>query len=384
MLKNFDLIVISDDWGRHSFSCQHIVERLIPFNRVLWVNTIGYRPLKFTLYDAKRSWEKIYNWIRPRQYNETESIISDNLRILDPVCLPFGAHTSIRDFNAISISRSVRKASQTWNYQRPLLISTLPTSADFIMRLDGYRTVYYCVDDFTVWPGEDGVLMRELEESLLHRVDLVVATSEKLQRTRSNGLRPTRLLTHGVNLDHFRSVGSVHSANDVKNLSRPVVGYYGLIDERCDLALIAEIARSLVHINFLVIGPWKVSQRPLAGLSNVKIVGKVPYAQLPAYLAPVDLLMLPYHINELAEAINPLKLKEYLATGLPVVSTPLPEVVKLQPFVHVASNADEFSLAVLNNIGCGKRYSAELEHFLQGETWEAKAEVFSDMVNEIL
>jgi glycosyltransferase involved in cell wall biosynthesis len=384
MLKDHGLIVVSDDWGRHPFSCQHIVERLLPFNRVLWVNTVGYRPLRLTSYDARRALGKVCSWIRPQNPREFNSSRPSNIRVLDPVFLPFGTYSAIRAFNARSVSRSVRNASLSWNFQHPLLITTLPTAADFVGRLGEIRAVYYCVDDYNLWPGEDGALMRELEERLLRRVDLVVATSGKLQRTRSNGRRSTVLLTHGVDLQHFKAVGTVPPATDIKNLVHPVVGYYGLVDERCDLQLIASLACSLPHITFLVIGPWKVPQAPLAGLSNVNIVGKVDYAQLPAYLAPVDLLILPYHINQLAEAINPLKLKEYLATGLPVVSTPLPEVVKLHTFLKVAYNASEFRQAVIAGLGQGKRYSVELEHFLQGETWEAKAEVLSNMVQELL
>lgn len=383
MLRDHDLIVISDDWGRHPFSCQHLVERLLPFNRVLWINTVGYRPLRFTLYDARRSLEKIHNWVRARMPREFKTNRPTNIRVLDPVFLPFGAYKAIRAFNARSVSQSVRNASRSWNFQQPILITTLPTVADFVGHLGENRAVYYCVDDYTLWPGEDGALMRELEERLLRKVDLVVVTSGKLQRTRSNGRCSTVLLTHGVDLQHFKTVGTVPSAPDVKNLIRPVVGYYGLVDERCDLQLIAFLARSLSHINFLVIGPWKVSQAPLAGLSNVKIIGRVDYAQLPAYLAPVDLLILPYHVNQLAESINPLKLKEYLATGLPVVSTPLPEVIKLHPFLKVASNADEFRHAVIAGLSQGKRYSDELDHFLQGETWEAKAEALSIMIQEL-
>jgi Glycosyltransferase len=226
--------------------------------------------------------------------------------------------------------------------------------------------------------------MQELEERLLRQVDLVVATSEKLRQTRSNGCRKTALLTHGVDLKHFESVGHVPPAPEISKLTRPVVGYYGLVDERCDLSLIATIARSLDQVTIMVIGPWKISRKPLAGLPNVKIVGKVPYSQLPAYLAPVDLLILPYHTNELADAINPLKLKEYLATGLPVVATPLPEVKKLSSFVNVASDTDAFVKAVRAGLGRGKHYSAELIDFLQRETWVAKAELFSEMIKEIL
>ncbi len=382
MLKDRDLILVSDDWGRHPFSCQHLVEQLLPFNRVLWVNTVGYRSLKLTLYDAGRALEKIYGWIRPRRPHETIASQPSNIRVLDPVFLPFGAYAAIRAFNARSVSRSVRTASHSWNFQHPILITTLPTAADLVGRLGEMRTVYYCVDDYALWPGEDGALMRELEERLLRQVDLVVTTSGKLQRTRSNGRRSTVLLTHGVDLQHFKSVGTVPPAPEIKYLARPIVGYFGLVDERCDLQLIASIARSLAHINFLVIGPWKVPQAPLAGLSNVKIVGKVDYAQLPAYLAPVDLLILPYHVNPLSEAMNPLKLKEYIATGLPVVSTPLLEVIKLHPFVEVASNASDFQQAVITGLGRGKRYPVELMHFLQGETWEAKAEILSDMILE--
>jgi len=384
MLRSQDLILISDDWGRHAFSCQHLVEQLLPFNRVLWVNTIGYRQLKFTVYDTARAFEKIVNWAHLRPSDKTHPSVTPNLRILNPVCLPFGTHTAIREFNAHSVSRSVRKAVRGWNFQRPILITTLPIAADFIERLSGNRAVYYCVDDYTLWPGQNGLLMRELEERLLGQVDLVVATSEKLRRTRSNGRRQTALLTHGVDLPLFQSVGVVPSSPEIQALTRPIVGYYGLVDERCDLPLIATLARSLRDVTFLIIGSWKVPRKPLAGLSNVKLVGKVPYAELPAYLASVDLLMLPYYINELAESINPLKVKEYLATGLPVVSTPLPEVTKLGVFVCVASNPGEFVRAVRAGLGRGRHYSTELATFLQKETWNAKAEEFSEMIQGLL
>lgn len=384
MLKNHDIIVLSDDWGRHPFSCQHILKRFLKYNRVLWINTVGYRQVNLNIYDIKRSFEKIHNWLCPVNSTNIDNEIHNNLRVINPVCLPFGHFSAVRAFNVASISRAVLKEAKDWNFFNPLLITTLPTSSDLIGRLGEKFTVYYCVDDFTLWPGADGELMRKLENKLLACVDLVVATSEKLSRTRKNGRRQTKLLTHGVDVDHFKSVGMVEPAPEVRDLQVPVVGYYGLVDERCDLSLLTKLARTMEDVTFLIIGAWRVDPGPLPQMSNVRIIRKVAYDDLPSYLAPVSVLILPYRVNELAQSINPLKLKEYLATGLPVVASPLPEIVKLNRFLSVASGTEQFGSALCRALKLGRTHSDELESFLFGQGWDRKAEEFSDMIAEIL
>lgn len=384
MLKNQNIIVFSDDWGRHPFSCQHIMENLLPFNTILWVNTIGYRKISFNIYDIKRSFGKISNWFRPKSSPPPQNGPPGNLHIINPVCIPFGHFSFVRFFNKISIIKACKGALTHLAFQYPLLITTLPTTENIVGHLGERFSIYYCVDDFTLWPGADFKLMRELEDNLISKVDLIIATSEKLAQTRYNGRRPTELLTHGVDLDHFNVQEHRKQVSEVPDLPPPVVAYYGLIDERCDLSLIAFLANSMRSVTFLIIGAWRVDLSPIVHLPNVKITGRVDYHDLPKYLSQVSSLLLPYHVNQLSTSINPLKLKEYLATGFPILSTPLPEVIKLKRFIHICRDYEHFKQTLQETIKTTTPIiSKKLSIFLEGQTWEKKAECFSDMIEKI-
>jgi len=385
MLHNKDIVVLSDDWGRHPFSCQHLIKQLLPWNRVLWVNTIGYRRLKFSRYDVGRAFGKIFSWLHHNQGRTDKEEFSENLRVVAPICLPFGSFRSVRALNALSIISAVKRASRAWGMRNPLFLTTLPTAADLPGRIGEGASTYYCVDDFTLWPGVDGDLMQRLEQRLLPKVDLIIATAAQLQKTRINSIRPTELLTHGVDLEHFQRVGKCEAAPPVRDLSGQVVAYYGLIDERCDMDLLMDLALSMPNVTFLIVGPWRIPSGKLAELPNVRLIGRVSYDDLPAYLTPASALILPYLVNDLAASINPLKLKEYLATGLPVVSTPLPEVLKLKKYVRVASGAGQMR-EVLQTVLTEEVHSVSpaLQDFLRDQTWQAKAEEFSSMVESIM
>ncbi|MBD3317331.1 MAG: glycosyltransferase, partial [Chitinivibrionales bacterium] len=217
---------------------------------------------------------------------------------------------------------------------------------------------------------------------LLQRVGLVIATSKNLAQTRTNGTRKTELLTHGVDLEHFRSVHTARPIEVMDHIADPAVGYYGLIDERCDFDLLKKLAHDMEDVSFVIIGPWRVDSSILRDLPNVHCLGEVAYDRLPSYLRTFSALILPYRINELARSINPLKLKEYLATGLPVVATPLQEVVTLRKFIAVAENAFEFKDALRKALTTKRRGAKAIARYLASETWEAKAEMFSRMVEK--
>jgi glycosyltransferase involved in cell wall biosynthesis len=384
ILRGKDIIVFSEDWGRHPCSCQHLFERLIPSNRVLWVNTIGYRKIKFNRYDFIRSAEKILNWLKNSKSETVNHNFHKNLKIINPICLPFGKYRIVRNFNAISISRSIKKVVDEWHFEKPLVLTTLPHILDTVKRLGQIsHLIYYCVDDYSLWPGFDGDLMLKLEQELISEVDLIIATSEKLAHTRKKEDGSTQLVTHGVDVEHFQQTGKINSPTIIDGLKSPVVGYYGLVDERCDLSLIEKVAQSMPNVSFLIIGDWRVSYDSLAQQPNIRIIGKVNYQDLPAYLAPVSVLILPYKTNALAESINPLKIKEYLATGLPVVATPLPEVKKLYQFIDIGSTHNEFISAIKKALNKDREYPAQLSEFLKMESWEEKAKQFSAMIEAL-
>jgi len=215
-----------------------------------------------------------------------------------------------------------------------------------------------------------------LEVKLLNQFDLVIATSENLLKTRKNNRSETLLLTHGFEIGIFKETNSSYSKSTIKT-----IGYYGLIDDRCDIDLLTDLAMTMPNLIFKIIGEWRVPNENISELHNVEQIGAVPYSELPKYTRDIDIFILPYRINELTKSINPLKLKEYLATGKPIISTPLPEVIKLSRFINIASNVEEFrkviNYLITNEIDNDNK---DLIDYLDGESWEKKTETFSDYV----
>jgi len=373
-LSGKDIIVFSDDWGRHPFSCQHIIERLLPYNRVLWVNTIGYRTIKINFYDINRIIEKIKNWVKKEDGDEK----INNLTVINPICLPFGKYALVRLFNRFSIVGVIKKYADKLKFKNSILITTLPTTENVIGRLNESFSCYYCVDDFTLWPGSERDLICRLEKKLLDKVDLVIASSDKLKRTRNNHKRETKLLTHGVDIEHF-TLNDKKLNPRVGHLRKPIVAYYGLIDERCNLKLLIEVVQRMSHITFLLIGEWRIDNRAFLKLKNVFITGNIPYKDLPSYIVSSSVLILPYHLNELSESINPLKLKEYIATGLPVIATPLIEVIKLKEFITIADTVKSFCDQIEGSLNQNRISNNEkFMSFIMNQSWEIKAKQFAD------
>ena len=120
------------------------------------------------------------------------------------------------------------------------------------------------------------------------------------------------------------------------------MGFFGLIRDWVDLDLLADVARRRPDWHLVLIGDSTIELALYQGLANMHFLGRKPYADLPAYCKEFDAGLVPFKINELTKAVNPIKLREYLAAGLPVVSTPLPEVKACGPWVRIAADAEEF------------------------------------------
>jgi len=380
MIQGADFIVFSDDWGRHPFSCMHIMKQFLPWNRILWVNTVGMRLPVFTVYDLKRSIEKIGSWFGKSTSKEE---IPNNLTIISPVTIPFSTLKLVRLFNKRSVIWKVKKVMERLGFQNPILLTTLPNAVDYIGGFGEVFDVYYCVDEFSKWPGVLKDLVERMERDLIQKADLIVATSEELQKTKRKDSIPTHLLPHGVEINHFRKSQTLEPAPLVKNLKRPVIGYFGLFDERTDSDLIDYMARNRPEWSFAFIGPKKVETKDLENNKNIFFFPPVPYRELPRYLAGINVFIIPYKVDELSKYINPLKLKECLAVGKPVVSTPLPEVLKLQEAVRIANTKEEF-LEQISEALSKPFDQVSAEKILEGEDWSSKAEQMSQYIEEAI
>ncbi|KFC73587.1 glycosyltransferase [Massilia sp. LC238] len=310
--------------------------------------------------------------------------------ILSPVMWPSFQGPTFSALNHRLLARAVRKTLRhVAPDKHPILVSTTPTVSGLFRDQTFRRKVYYCVDDFTEWHGINGRAMHRLEQETLGACDLMIATSTSILESRSAFVSASALLTHGVDLPHF-SRATPDPASPLAALPHPIVGMFGLFDRRVDGEALKAAALLSPQASFVVIGPV-VDRDPdeFRDVPNLRFLGPVAYSDLPGHVCHFDLCILPYVVDDSARSINPLKLKEYLATGKPVIASPLPEVVRLAEYLTLA-DSEAFPRTVASALTTiASRASAKRKHvhvgldnFLQGESWDAKAKRFLSDVME--
>ncbi len=339
-----------------------------------WVNTIGMRPPSLNWASLSRGREKISQWLTTPQPAPSEFA---NPQIVNPRMWPWFRRRWDRALNQRLMLRSLvpiveRQAAPV------VAVTTIPIVADLIGKLPVSQWVYYCVDDFSHWPGLDQQTMRIMEAELLERVDVAVAVSEKLQDKLASAGHNAHLLTHGVDLDFWQAGGG--TSVSYEQFERPLVVFWGVIDQRMDVAFVHQLDESLDKGTILLVGPQQAPDPKLASSPRTVLLPSLPYDELPSLGQQADVLIMPYQDLPVTRAMQPLKLKEYLATGKPVVVRKLPATQAWGDALDQATTADEFArlvkLRLAEGITIGQRQAREK---LQESSWEAKARQFEQM-----
>lgn len=366
-------VVFSDDWGEHMSSSQHLFRHIARRHPVVWVNTIGMRNPTVSAGDLRKAWRKVSRMLsRPRKRAfPVDSPVP--VKVCQPLMLPFGSIGALRAFNTRSVTRAVLAITGRADLRGQIVVTTVPNAGDYKDLLRGATVVYYCVDDFAQWPGLDASLVREMEQRLIARADVLVATSSKLYDRLAASGKPTHLLTHGVDFELFSRQETAEHGR-LTGIPRPRAGFIGLIDARMDQGLVASVAKQMPDWSFVFSGPVEVPVDPLSSLANVRLTGPIPYAELPSLIAGLDVLIIPYAPGEFADTLSPLKLKEYLATGKPIVSTPIAEARARAPHVITAATVDEWTSALQGALSVDIAARREIIlPALETETWAHKA-----------
>ncbi|HSQ54755.1 MAG TPA: glycosyltransferase, partial [Gemmata sp.] len=283
-----------------------------------------------------------------------------------------------RGVNRRFLARAIRRT--TASGPAPIILTTLPVLADVVGRVQAERWVYYCVDDFSVWPGLDGRTLLKLEEELVPKVDVAVAVSETLQTHLAKLGKSSHLLTHGIDLDFWRQpvLGETpESLRALESFPRPLVAFWGVIDRRMDLGFVRELSVSMKEGTILLVGPRDNPEPELLKLPRVHTIPPVPYVDLPALASRCRVLVAPYADLPVTRAMQPLKFKEYLATGLAVVVRKLPATEDWADCADVVETAEEFASAVLARLrDCVPEEQRAARVRLEAEDWAAKAGQF--------
>ena len=372
-----NFLVFSDDWGEHPSSCQHIFMHIAKKYAVLWVNTVGMRLPIITIYDLKKAVLKLAKMFHGSRRSSGVDFSKELcFNVEQPFMLPLPGIQWAMSFNQRSVVRRVSGRLKELNMQPPIMVVTSPNACDFVGSCGEKKLVYYCVDDYSEWPGMDKKMVQEMELSLIHKADVLIATSQALIERIERYGRKGHLLTHGVDVDFFGNMpNKIHKK--LVNIPKPRVGYFGLFDERSNKNLLLDVARQMPDVSFVITGNVETKINQLEKEDNIHFTGSVPYKELPDIAKGYDICMLPYKINKLTDAIQPLKIKEYLSTGKPVISTPITESLALKDYIDIADATDAWVRLIrfkLHNFTPGQ--SKKVVQFLENEKWEEKSNQF--------
>jgi glycosyltransferase involved in cell wall biosynthesis len=354
-------------------SKHHVMHLLARNNRVLWVN-----------YHASRRpgiarGEMAYLFSRLRKVFSGARQVRENLRVLTPLVLPLPGSRVARRINRLLLVRQVRRAMEGLDGGPLQIWSFCPDIAYLLDEFRAEKVVYYCVDDFAHFSGYDSLQVARDEQALCRRADLVITTSGALQQAKA-ALNPnTVLVPHGVDHDHFAAALNepLPEPADLAAIPHPRIGFFGLIRDWVDLDLVAAVARRRPEWNFIFLGDSTVDLGPYRQVAGMHFLGNRPYQQLPAYCRGLDAAIIPFKLNELTRAVNPIKLREYLSAGLPVVSTPLPEVQRYGEWVELAEDPEGFARALERVMRQTPAQRRSASSAMRQETWQAKLEQIS-------
>ena len=335
-------------------------------------NSIGYRAPTVSKADVSRAFNKLAAAAGP--VTEPEK----NIFVLNPLAIPAYGKPAVRALNRLLLRLQVKRAMRRLGFKRPVNWVFLPSAAVVAGALDEELLIYHCVDEYTAFSGVSSKFQGELEEQLLRKSDLVIVSSELLYESKAKANPHTVLVRHGVDHAHFRRALAPETVvpEEIAKLPKPVIGFFGLIADWVDLELIAEVAKRFSRGSVVMLGKATTDTSVLENLPNVHLLGRKRYEDLPAYSKGFDVALMPFRINELTLNSNPLKVREYLAAGLPVVSTAIPEVAVLN-LCRIGADTESFIREVEEALKKpGPR--VEQSEAVRGESWEARVDEIQD------
>jgi glycosyltransferase involved in cell wall biosynthesis len=381
MLAERDILCFANDWSGDPLSKKQIMLRLAKRNRILWVNSLHNRKPRLAKKDAGRVLQKLREFLRGTQ------LVHPQIWQVTPLYVPTFRFRWIRQFNQFLLRMQLRYAMSRLRFKEVITFTFSPTSADVVGTLGEEIVVYHCVDEYASFSDAAATEVEDAEQRLLRKADLVLASSIPLLEKKRKTNERAHLVLHGVDYEHFRRAteGDTPIAPELHDLPRPILGFHGLIADWVDLPVVVEIAKKRPQWSIALVGRGDTDLSILEGVKNIHIIGHRPYADLPLYLKGFDIALLPFVQNELTRNANPLKLREYLAAGLPVVATPLPEVVRFDEKVSLAVTAEEYI----------QRIEEILKHGLAGplrrrsdavanESWDHKVAEIDHLVESVL
>lgn len=371
ILRGRDILCFSHDWTGDPLSKTHLMRVLSRDNRVLWINAIANRMPTASGKDLSRIYKKL------KSFTEPIKEVEPNIFVMNPLAIPAYGSNTVVSFNQKFLVSQIKGAMKKLGMKNVINMVFNPAAGMIAGKLGETEQIYYCVDEYTAFTGvTDG--LRVIEEELFRKSDLVIVSAETLLEKKKVFNENTFLIRHGVDFKHFRKALSDETKlpDEIANLPKPIIGFHGLLADWVDFELIKKIAEYFKEGSVVLIGKITVDGEQkvkiLNNVPNVHFLGRKPYTELPNYCKGFDVALNPFVTNELTRHVNPLKVREYLAAGLQVVSSNIQEVRVLKNCL-IGENHDDFIKKIefaLNN----PKSKTEISDAISHESWDAKVE----------
>ncbi len=364
-----EFIFFGNDWfAENRTSSHHISKRLGAKFPLLYVESPGLRAPKANARDLRKLFTKLGRTFQPPQQ------VGPHLWVMTLPQIPLRRFPMVKMLNGIFSRILIRRAKKRLGFHQPVAWFHVPHPGFLARELGESLTVYYCIDDYSKLPDVDSTAVQAMDDHLTTTSDIVFVCSEGLLETHKPLNPNTHLSPHGVDVDVFALAASPETKLPAQaaNLTRPIVGFWGLFERWVDYEILEHIARARPQWTILLIGRVAVDVSALKSLPNVLFTGTKPYAELPQWAKAVDVCLLPFQVNSLMLPSSPLKLREYLAAGKPVVSVPLPEVQQFGEIVLTASDGPGFVRAIEQALASNTpELEARRKQSVKGSTWDA-------------
>lgn len=373
------IIAFSKDWTGDHTSNHHVLRELAKGRRVVWINSIGTRaPSLASGRDLGTIKRKL------REVAKSAQNVENDLWVMTPLVMPMAKNPAMRAFNKLLMKGFIGAVRRRLGIAQFELWTFLPNVADYT-DLGQAATVYYCVDEWSLFEYLDKDATVAAERELLKRVDVVFAVNRALADAKRPFCPATFVSPHGVDRDLFaRALDPATKIPDaVAALPKPHIGFVGTLRDWVDVDLVAAVARARPAWSIIMVGRKLMETPELDGLPNVHLIDAVRHKELPSYFAGFDVGIIPYRRQERMTYVNPLKLREYLAGGLPVVSTPLDEVEQYRGMCEVAEGPDAFVAAIEKQLA-SRTTRVERSNAMREETWEARAKKLARTIDDVI
>lgn len=378
MIEGRDIVCFANDWNTDPTSKHHLMRRFSEANRVLWIEAAGMRrPQLTSASDITRMSRKVRSFLQPARQ------ALPGLHVYSPPSVPLPGSRRAARVNASlyrwSIGRELQRLGMS---AAPLLWIYGPHVAPSIRAMPRSGVVYHCVDRWSAFSSYDPEFMESCEADVCRTADVVFASAQDLADRCRVHARNVHYMPHGVDHAHFRqALKEEDLPPDLPRTGRPIVGFFGLIHDWVDIDLIARLADALPY-EFVLIGASNQDVTALAARSNVHVLGRKPYAELPRYARGFAAAIVPFRTTALTHSVNPIKLREYAAAGLPVVSTGLPEVVKCGSIVRIADSFESWQRQLRAAVadGCDRAWRRAQSDRVAPDDWSFVAGRMSEII----